>query len=65
MTTLGSSEGKQLDKALALTKAQLQLAIALVNDVMKHDSRALAPEVLGAVVQALATNYEHPPTQGL
>lgn len=57
MRELNNFQEKGLDMAGALTKAQLQLAVEITNDVLANDQRLLAPEVLGAVVQALATNY--------
>lgn len=59
MRELDSFQKKQLDKAGALAQAQLEMAIDIVNTVLKNDQRLLDGVVLGAVVQAIALNYGH------
>lgn len=59
MRALTDGEAKVLDRAGALAKAQLKLAVEITEEVLKNDQRGLDPAVLSAVVQALATNYAH------
>jgi hypothetical protein len=48
----------RLDKAVSVTAKQIEIAKELVNQAFPGgDARQFSPDLLAAVVQALATNY--------
>lgn len=50
-------EQEILKRAAAVTKSQVALAVEIVQSELRNDQRGPQPEILAAVIQALATNY--------
>jgi hypothetical protein len=46
-----------LGQAEELTRAQLDVALKIMSDAVPTEERAKSPELLGALVFALATNF--------
>ncbi len=55
--TINQAQKLALARAAALTREQIKLALDLSNSEFQGDPRALSPEILSAVIQALAMNY--------
>lgn len=52
-----STQTARLEKARTLTEEQIEMAYEIAGQRLGKDGRQATPELIAAIIQALATNY--------